>query len=144
MTDVGLPAPTDLFTDNHRWGDLDEWNRTALALHAEGGLHRIERRGFSPFWAVIDHAAVLEIERQPELFTNGPEPVLTTHAAIEGRQLGIKTLIHMDAPDHGKYRRLTAGWFRPASVRRLEGRLAELSAMALAKMEAAGGEVDFA
>ncbi|MEM8923425.1 MAG: cytochrome P450, partial [Actinomycetota bacterium] len=47
-------------------------------------------------------------------------------------------------PDHGKYRRLTAGWFRPASVRRLEGRLAELSAMALAKMEAAGGEVDFA
>lgn len=76
MSDVGRPAPSDIFTDNHRWGDLDDWHRTALALHAEGGLHRIERDSFTPFWMVVDHAAVLDIERQPELFTNGPEPVL--------------------------------------------------------------------
>jgi len=82
---VGAPAPHDIFTDNHRWGDLHEWNQSAAALHEQGGIHRIERDGFGGFWAVIDHAAVLEIEKQPELFTNGPEPVLTNNAQIEGQ-----------------------------------------------------------
>lgn len=144
MIDVGAPAPHDIFTDSHRWGDLDEWNRAALALHDEGGIHRFERDGFEPLWAVIDHAAVLDIERQPELFTNGPEPVLTTIDAREARGVDIKTLIHMDAPQHMAYRNLTADWFRPASVKRLDDRLTELSLEAVAKLEAAGGECDFA
>ena len=137
-------APQDIFSDNQRWGDLDEWNRAALALHQEGGIHRIEREGFRPFWAVIDHTAVLDIERQPELFTNGPEPVLATNQAIDERQLEIKTLIHMDAPEHGHYRRLTNEWFKPASIRRLDDRLVELSEQAVSKLEELGGECDFA
>ncbi len=137
-------APLDIFTDNHRWGDVAEWNEAAVALHGAGGIHRIEREGFKPFWAVIDHAAVLDIERQAELFTNGPEPVLASENDIAARGLEIKTLIHMDAPDHGKYRQLTNDWFKPASVRRLNDRLDELSREALAKMEALGGECDFA
>ena len=141
---IGDPAPHDIFTDNHRWGDLDEWNRTALALHEQGGIHRIEREGFTPFWAVIDHAAVLDIERQPELFTNGPIPVLTNIEAHENRGLEIKTLIHMDAPDHTKYRKLTNEWFKPASIKRLNDRLQQLSDEALAKLESLGGECDFA
>lgn len=140
----GEPAPHDIFTDNHRWGDLDEWNRAALALHEQGGIHRIERDGFTPFWAVIDHAAVLDIERQPELFTNGPIPVLTNIEAYENRGLEIKTLIHMDAPDHTKYRKLTNEWFKPASIKRLNDRLQQLSDEALAKLETLGGECDFA
>ncbi len=144
MTDVGAPAPHDIFTDNHRWGDLDDWHHTAMALHAEGGIHRIEREGFDPFWAVIDHAAVLEIEKQPEVFTNGPEPVLGLQSSYAERQFDMKTLIHMDAPMHGKYRRLTNDWFKPASVRRLQGKLDSLSEQAVGKLEAAGGEADFA
>ena len=93
MAQSGVPAPHDIFTDNHRWGYLDEWNQTALTLHERGGIHRIERDGFDPFWAVIDHAAVLDIERQPELFTNGPEPVLNNREAIEAREMDLKTLI---------------------------------------------------
>ena len=134
----------DLFNNNHRWGDLDDWNRAAVSLHAEGPLHRVEAEGFDPFTAVIDHAAVLDIERQPELFTNGPEPVLVNRNSIENRGLEVKTLIHMDAPEHGDYRRLTNDWFKPASVRRLNDRLAELSGQALATLEAADGACDFA
>ncbi len=144
MTDIAAPAEHDIFSDNERWGDLGAWNRAALDLHAQGGIHRFERGGFQPFWAVIDHAAVLSIEKQPELFTNGPEPVLNTLAAREARGLDIKTLIHMDAPDHHKYRRLTNDWFKPAAIRRLDDRLTELSRQAIATMEAAGGECDFA
>ena len=141
---VGAPAAHDIFSDNHRWGDLDEWNRSALALHEQGGIHRFEREGMQPFWAVIDHAAVLEIERRSEDFTNGPYPVLDTLVDRERRGVDIKTLIHMDAPQHGKYRKLTNDWFKPASIRRLDGRLQELSDEALQKLRDFGGECDFA
>ena len=144
MDTVGAPSPDDIFTDNHRWGDLDDWNRTALALHERGGIHRIERDGFRPFWAVIDHGAVLEIERQPAMFTNGPEPVLATNSQIDGRQAEIKSLIHMDAPEHPDYRKLLQDWFKPRTVAELQGRLDELSRRAVGKLEAAGGSVDFA
>lgn len=144
MEQLGEPAPDDIFTDNHRWGDLAEWNQAAAQLHELGGIHRIERDGFDPFWAVIDHAELLSIERQPDLFTNGPEPVLQTQQQIDGRLMEIKTLIHMDEPDHGKYRRLTNDWFKPAAVRRLRDDLDRLSEKAVAKLEAAGGTCDFA
>ncbi len=144
MTDVGIPGTNDIFSHNQRWGDLNDWNRAALSLHEEGGIHRVERDGFDPFWAVIDHAAVLGIERQPQVFTNGPEPVLNTQQAIADRQMEIKTLIHMDAPDHPKYRRLTADWFKPSSVKRLDDRLDELSREAVAMLESLDGECDFA
>lgn len=35
---VGVLASHDIFTVSHRWGDLDEWNRTALALREEGPI----------------------------------------------------------------------------------------------------------
>ena len=28
------------------------------------GFHRIEAPGFAPFWAVVDHAAVLDVDRR--------------------------------------------------------------------------------
>ena len=141
---VGPAAPHDIFSDNQRWADLDDWNRTALALHEQGGIHRIERDGFEPFWAVIDHAAVMEIERQHQLFTNRPFHVLVPQSDMEASQAGIITLVRADEPHHGKLRRLTADWFKPASVRRLDARLDELSDEALQKLRSFGGECDFA
>lgn len=144
MPPFGAPAPDDIFTHGERWSDLDDWNRTALDLHERGGIHRIEREGIKPFWAVIDHAAVMEIERQPRLFTNEPEPVMAGNAEIEARDFELKTLIHIDDPLHGQLRRLTVDWFKPASVRRLDDRLAELATEALAKMRSYDGSCDFA
>ena len=76
---------TDIFSDPQPWTDINAWNRPALALHEKGGIHRYEPEGFQPFWAVIDHAAVMEVERQHELFTNEPEPVLLPTKEIEAR-----------------------------------------------------------
>ena len=143
MTEA-LPAADDIFTDNHRWGDLDEWNRTALALHERGGIHRVDAEGFTPFWAVIEHQAVLDVERQPEVFTNRPRVQLLSDEQFAGRQAANNTLVTMDAPEHTKYRRLTSDWFRPASVRRLDDRLAQLSSEAVETLEARRGECDFA
>jgi cytochrome P450 len=137
---------TDLFTDPNRFGDLDEWRREAMELHARGPIHRIEEPGFMPFWAVIGHDDVKEIERRPAEFTNEPLAILETDEALEIRAalgVDIRTLIHMDEPDHGKYRKLTSDWFKPATVRRLGERIDDLSLEALAKLEALGGEADF-
>ena len=142
---LGHPAADDIFTDNVRWGDLDDWNRTALRIHEErGGFYRIERQGFPHILAVLDHAAVLEVERQPELFTNGPAPVLTTQEALDTPPLvELKTLIHMDGDEHTAYRKLGLPQFKPASLARLDTRLDELSERALQTMRDAGGELDF-
>ncbi len=126
---IGFPADDDIFTDNLRFGDLVDWNRSALALHAEhDGFYRINRKGFPSVLAILDHAAVLEVERQPDLFTNGPAPVLTTQEALDTPPLvELKTLIHMDGEEHTAYRKLGLPQFKPASLSRLEGRLDELS-----------------
>jgi len=141
---------TDIFHDPQRYGDMQSWREEAIALHAEGPIHRIEAKGFPPFWAVIGHDAVMHVERQPALFTNEPVPVLTTTEAIaigEAQGVQIRTLIHMDRPDHTEYRRLTNDWFKPASIASMSDRLDVLSAEAIAKLEAAAtngvGTIDF-
>ena len=144
MTAIHTRKPQDIFTDNHRWGDIHDWNRAALALHDAGGIHRIERPGIRPFWAVIDHAALLEVERQSDIFTNAPQPVLRREAQIQGRRAEIKSLVHMDGAEHSNYRKLISDWFKPRTIGRLEPRLDELSRKAIDKLEAAGGEIDFA
>ena len=141
---VGPADASDIFTDNQRWADVDAWNEAVAELHAKGGIHRVEREGFKPFWAIIDHAALIEIERQHTLFTNEPEPVLQNDAIIKNRVGVIKSLIHVDDPLHGKLRRMTSDWFKPASIRRMNDRLESLSLEAIAKLEKFEGRCDFA
>ena len=143
MTDPLLKAD-DIFSDNHRWGDIHEWNRSALALHERGGIHRVEAEGFAPFWAVIDHQGVLDVERHPELFTNKPNVLLESEAVLAAREQETASLVRMDAPEHTKYRNLVNDWFKPASVRRLNDRLTQLSLEAVETLEAHRGECDFA
>ncbi len=136
-------APIDLFTNPQRWGDIDAWDRAALDLHERGGIHRIEAPGYQPFWAVIDHAAVLDIERRTSMFRNAPRPVLSTLAQDAARKRELKALIHMDGHEHATHRMLTADWFKPASIGRMTARLDDLSARALARLRQVGGECDW-
>jgi cytochrome P450 len=134
----------DLFTNNERFGDLDTWRRDALALHSRGPVHRIETDGYDPFWAVIGHGEVMSVERRHTEFTNQPFPILAPRdRPLPYDDSELQTLISMDDPEHGKYRKLTADWFKPASVRRMNDRLDELSRRAVARLEELDGEADF-
>ncbi len=144
------PTTTDVFHNPLRYGDMRSWREEVVGLHADGPVHLIDAEGFSPFWVVIGHDAVMEVERQPALFTNEPVPVLANDAALElQREQGmqIRTLIHMDRPDHTEYRKLTNDWFKPAAMAPMTGRLDELSRNAVETLEAAAidgvGELDF-
>jgi cytochrome P450 len=139
---------SDLFTNHRRYADLDDWHRSVDELRADGPIHRIDRsaEGFKPFWAVIGHEQVMSIERQAALFTNAPHSVLGRTEDMEKQAAmgaGLRTLIHMDAPDHPKYRLLTADWFKPSSLARLQDRLDELSAQTMQRLESLDGRCDF-
>src|SRR5436190_1223922 len=56
---------------------------------------------------------------------------------------GLRTLIHMDDPQHRVVRAIGADWFRPKAMRDLKIRVDELAKMYVDKMRDSGGECDF-
>ena len=117
----------------------------ALAqLRATAPVSWVEVDGYRPFWAITKHADIMEIERNNTLFTNWPRPVLTN---AEGDELqanaGVRTLIHMDDPQHRVVRAIGADWFRPKAMRAMKMRVDELAKIYVDKMMAVGPECDF-
>ncbi|MFZ3270364.1 MAG: cytochrome P450, partial [Mycobacterium sp.] len=100
---------------------------------------------YRPFWAITKHADIMDIERDNVLFTNWPRPVLVTAEADEtSNATGVRTLIHMDDPQHRVVRAIGADWFRPKAMRALKVRVDQLAKTYVDKMMAAGPECDFA
>ena len=130
---------------DHRLHDTYRW----LRANEPFGVAEVE--GVDPFWAATKHADILEISRQNDLFHNGDRnPVLTSQVAdrkvremMGGSPHLLRTLIHMDAPDHHKYRTLTQAWFMPQNLKSLEDRIRAIARAAVDRMAASGGECDF-
>lgn len=110
-----------------------------------------EVQGVDPFWVAVRHADILEISRQNDLFLNGARnPVITSQVAdrkvremMGGSPHLLRTLIHMDEPDHMKYRVLTQAWFLPQNLRAMEDRIRTIARAAVERMLATGGRCDF-
>ena len=108
----------------------------------------IETEPHKPFWVVSKHADILEIERQHDKFLNTAQSVLQTKKVekqIEETGQGqlLRTLIHMDDPDHKKFRALTKEWFMPLNLQKIEGRIKDLAKKTVDQMREMGGELDF-
>ncbi len=104
---------------------------------------------YRPFWAITKHADIIEIERANDLFINEPRPLLGTAEADDVARaqldagMGLRTLIHMDDPQHRVVRAIGADWFRPKAMWALKVRVDELAKIYVDKL-AAGNECDFA
>jgi cytochrome P450 len=113
-------------------------------LRANAPVSRVEVPNYRPFWAITKHADIMDIERNNALFTNWPRPVLTT---TEGDELqaaaGVRTLIHLDDPQHRVVRAIGGDWFRPKAMRALKVRVDELAKNYVDKMLTVGPECDF-
>ncbi|WP_163760559.1 cytochrome P450 [Mycobacterium botniense] len=134
-----------LLADPMAYTDEPKLHAGLAHLRAHAPVSWVEVPNYRPFWAITKHADILDIERDNMLFTNWPRPVLTT---AEGDELqaasGVRTLIHMDDPQHRVVRAIGADWFRPKAMRALKVRVDELAAIYVDKMMAAGPECDFA
>lgn len=113
-------------------------------LRANAPVSWVEVPTYKPFWAITKHADIMAIERANDVFTNSPRPVLMTSENDDNQAaVGVRTLIHMDDPEHRVMRAIGADWFRPKAMRALKVRVDELARIHVDKMVEAGGECDF-
>ncbi|MEI7992778.1 MAG: cytochrome P450 [Actinomycetota bacterium] len=119
----------------------------ATKLRREDPVHWVEHENFNPFWVVTKQADVLDIELHPTEFLNAPRAILGTKEADANREMQghlVKSLVQMDDPEHRLHRNLTADWFLPKNLAKLDVRLEELSKRAVTQLEDFGGSCDFA
>ena len=160
------------FADEHviepdYYGRVGHPHQAFAWLRANDPLRRIEAPTFRPFWAVTKHEDLIAIEKQPELFTNEPRPILGREVArpeLKAEVIGeifkrlqdspelmqvmatsteqglIRSLVQMDPPDHPKYRALVQPWFKPTNIKRLEDRLTTIIRGILDDMMGDGSE----
>ncbi|MGO9935714.1 MAG: cytochrome P450 [Steroidobacteraceae bacterium] len=129
----------------------DRIHETYRWLRANNPLGVAEIEGFDPFWVVTRHADILEISQQNALFHNGDRPTTLTSQANAARTREItrgsphlvRSLVQMDAPDHPKYRSLTANWFAPGNVRKIESQIRAIARAAVERLATRGGRCDF-
>lgn len=133
--------------DPAAYADENRLHEALTLLRREAPVHRVEAPGYNPFWAITRHADVLEIERRHATFRNAPRTILGT-AAYDRQQaeseVKLRTLVHIDDPDHRVLRAIGADWFRPKAMRALEVRVRELARRYVDRMLEYGGECDFA
>src|ERR1700743_1969208 len=144
MSTPTIDESAKVLADPQAYADEPKLHAALTHLRANAPVSRVEVQNYRPFWAITKHADVLEIERNNALFTNWPRPVLTT---AEGDELqsaaGVRTLIHLDDPQHRVVRAIGSDWFRPKAMRALKVRIDELAKMYVDKMAEVGPECDF-
>ena len=106
----------------------------------------IETEDYKPFWIATRHADILEIERQHTTFVNTFKSVLEnreTEAKLDETGPWLRTLIHMDDPEHALFRGLTRDWFLPGNLSKFDSRIRAIAAATVDQMLSLGGEMDF-
>ena len=133
-----------VFADPNGYVDEAGLHAAMSHLRANAPVSWVDVPNYRPFWAITKHADIMEIERENAVFTNWPRPVLVTAEADEIQAaMGVRTLIHMDDPQHRVVRAIGADWFRPRAMRALKRRVDELARIYVDKMAAVGTECDF-
>ncbi|OXR41277.1 Cytochrome P450-terp [Nocardia cerradoensis] len=102
-------------------------------------LAQVRVEGFDPLWLVTKHADLMEIERQPEIFSAGGGPEKGTHNPILANQAGdeftkkltggslriLDALPYLDPPEHTTIKDVAFDWFRPANLKKWEDQIRE-------------------
>lgn len=121
-------------------------------LRKEMPLAQAQPEGFAPFWAVTKQADILDVEKQNELFHNGDLATTLVNIDVDqkvrqmmgGSPHMVRSLVQMDNPDHIAYRRLTQAWFLPQNLKKLDGRIKDISKVFVDRMADMNGQCDFA
>jgi cytochrome P450 len=135
-----------VFADPGAYADEERFHRAATLLRRESPVHWVDEPGYRPFWAITRHADVMDVERDNQRFLSAPRPLLATEAAealAEEKGAVLRTLIHLDEPDHKAYRAIAAAWFQPNALRQLEDRMKELAVRFVDRMVELGDQCDF-
>lgn len=105
----------------------------------EGAL--MPHDGDSGYWAVVRHADVMAVSRNPEVFCSGQGVMLedVPQAVLDAAQ----SFLAMDAPRHTTLRRLVSAAFTPRQVARIEGQIKDQARRIVDDLLAGPAECDF-
>jgi cytochrome P450 len=135
-----------IFIDPAAYQDFDRWHAIAAELRAEGPIHRVELPDRDPFWAVVGLPEIMEIEKNSDVFTNAPDPVMNPKGRMteEREESPVNTLIQMDGEEHKAHRALVNEWFKPGEVKKLADQVGIQATRSVDEMQRLGGSCDFA
>ncbi len=133
------------YTDDAVIYSAFRWLRENMPL----GVAEVE--GYDPIWVVTKHADIRKVEVNAKLFHNADHnPILVDRASDDfTRQINngslriISSLTYMDPPEHAAYRGITANWFLPGKISKLEERIRELARQSVDHLLSFDGECDF-
>lgn len=133
------------YTDDATIYRAFQWLREHMPL----GIAQVP--GYDPLWIVTKHADIREIERNAKLFHNADHnPVLNDQASdaftreiTGGTTRLLSSLTYMDPPEHASYRMLTANWFLPGKISKLEEQIRVLARQSVDNLLSFDGECDF-
>jgi cholest-4-en-3-one 26-monooxygenase len=99
-----------------------EW--TYLRKHAP--VHRFVGEAYDPFYAIVKHADIVEIGKNPIDFIIEPRLAVFTRD-IPPEQTKLRHLLTMDPPEHRGYRAVTAKQFTPRMVQHWGPKVARIT-----------------
>jgi len=111
LSDVDLLDP-DVF----RMGRHPEMFRL---LRAEDPVHWTDEPDGSGFWSITRHADLIEVNREPQLFSSAVHGISIPDIGPEGDMVR-EMMLYMDPPRHTRYRRLVNKGFTPRMIGLLE------------------------
>jgi cytochrome P450 len=132
-----------IFGDPVAYADPARWHAAAKRIRDETPILWVSIGGYPDYWAITKHADVMEIERNPSVFTNGLVPVLAPAAESAAAATPVKTLIQMDGGEHKAHRGIVNEWFKPRNVQAMQSRLDQLANMSVDRMAGLDGRCDF-
>ncbi len=138
-----------VLADPTTYADEPRLHAALTHLRATVPVAWVDNPPYRPFWAITKHADIMAIERDNDLFLSAPRPLLATAEAddvLKAQQeagIGLRTLIHMDDPQHRRVRAIGSDWFRPKAMRDLKVRVDALAKRYVDKMREIGSECDF-
>ena len=149
MSTPTMDEAAKVLADPTAYADEPRLHAALTHLRANAPVAWVDQPPYRPFWAITKHADIMAIERANDLFISEPRPLLSTAEADDLARaqleagMGLRTLIHMDDPQHRVMRAIGADWFRPKAMRALKVRVDELARIYFDKMRDVGPECDF-
>lgn len=113
-------------------------------MRAHEPVYRWEDTDGIPFWAITKHADITTIGKLPNKFQSGPR--LTISHEPERRDESFPpTLIQLDPPKHGVYRRLISNRFTPRALKRFHDDIEDIGREIVEALihDGKDGECDF-
>jgi cholest-4-en-3-one 26-monooxygenase len=114
------------------------WTR----LRAVAPVARFAPPGYEPFWAITKHADILDISKQPLLFSSEQGITLRREGAV---RMASEMVVMLDPPRHGPVRKVANARFTPRAVREQRPDIERIATEILDEAAPAGseGELDF-